>query len=316
MRVFITGANGFVGKGLVDGFSSAEGLSVIAGCRDSAVSFPESADHLCTGDLSLAPDLSEDLHGVDVVVHAAARVHVLRETSLNPLSDFRRENVEATLSLARCAANAGVRRFIFLSTVKAGVHKREGYLYADDTSSPDGDFAVSKLEAEQGLRELEKKTPMEVVIIRLPLVYGVGVKGNFQLISKAVSKGFPLPLLLVKNSRPYIGLSNLVDFVYLCLTHPKAPGEIFLVSDDNDVSTVELVRRLAASCGKKRYFLIPFPVVILRSLAGLVGKADAFRALCGTLRLDTHKSRKILGWMPRHSIEQELKKMAAQDVSI
>jgi nucleoside-diphosphate-sugar epimerase len=261
------------------------------------------------GDLLPATDWSAALQDVDKLVHCAARVHVMQDDSTDPLRAYRLVNVECTLNLARQAAASGVRRFVFVSSIKVNgeaTQPRQPFS-ADDLPAPLDPYGVSKLEAEQGLREIEARTGMEVVIVRPPLVYGPGVKANFASMMRWVARGLPLPFGAIDNARSMVALGNLVDFLVTCLKHPEAAGQTFLVSDGEDVSTTELLRRTAKAMGKKA-LLLPIPSSVLVSGATLLGKRSVAQRLCGSLQVDIEKTRRLLGWNPPLTLDQGLKK--------
>jgi nucleoside-diphosphate-sugar epimerase len=250
------------------------------------------------------------LTGCETVVHLAARVHVMADTAADPLEEFRRVNVQGTLNLARQAAVAGVRRFVFVSSI--GVNCAETYrrpFTAHDEVAPHSPYAVSKYEAELGLQALAAETGMEVVIIRPPLVYGPGAPGNFGSLLRWLKRGVPLPLGAIHNQRSLVALDNLVDLIITCLTHPAAANQTFLVSDGEDVTTTELLRRMGQALGRPAH-LIPVPVSWLKLAAKLVGKPDVAQRLCGSLQVDIEKTRRLLDWTPPISLDEGLKKAA------
>lgn len=261
---------------------------------------PSSADFLKIGDLSSEFNWLPGLAGVDVVVHTAARVHVMKDAASDPMLAFRAMNVQATLNLARQAALAGVHRFVFLSSIKVnGESTKENQAFtADDIPAPMDCYGISKLEAEQGLHEIALQTGMQIVIIRPPLVYGPGVKANFQEMMRWLSFGVPLPFGAVqKNRRSLVALDNLVDLIRVCAQHPDAANQIFLVSDGEDLSTTALLRRLAYAMGKSAC-LVPVPAFVLRWVAAVAGKKAVAMRLCESLQLDISKTRRLLGWKP------------------
>ena len=264
--------------------------------------------HVVQG-LSAGSDWSAAVLKQDAVIHAAARVHVMKDQMSNPLAGYRCVNVDGTLQLAKQAAAAGVKRFIFISSVKVnGEATLPGIPFsAEDAPAPLDPYGVSKLEAEQGLREISAQTGMEVVIVRPPLVYGPGVKANFASMMLWVARGVPLPLGSIRNSRSMVALDNLVDLLVTCLKHPAAAGQTFLVSDGEDVSTTQLLRRTAQAMGKPSR-LLPVPVDLLQWGAALAGKRDVAQRLCGSLQVDISKTRQLLGWSPPLTLDQGLKK--------
>ena len=289
MKVLITGASGFVGSRLCEAMR-VQGHTVVAAPRNGA-----------------AP-----LTGVDVVVHLAARVHVMHDTAADPLVLFRAVNVDATLQLAHQAAACGVKRFVFVSSVKVnGEVTPPGRAFTEaDAPNPQDAYGLSKFDAEQGLRTLAETAGLDVVIIRPPLVYGPGVKGNFAALMRAVQRGWPLPLGAVHNQRSLVALDNLVDFIGTCIAHPQAANQTFLVSDGHDLSTTELVRGLALVADVPAR-LLPLPVWALQAGARLVGRGNAVQRLCGNLQVDISKARRLLGWTPPLSVHEGLLRVLA-----
>lgn len=306
MRVLITGANGLVGFAACRCIRSAGG-EVRAAVRSS---HGFDGEHI-VGDVDGATVWSRAVAGCDAVLHTAARVHVMGDHARCPLTESRRVNVEGTLALARQAVEAGVKRFVFLSSIKVnGEETQIGQRYTpNDTPKPSDPYAISKCEAEEGLRRIADETGMEVVIIRPVLVYGPGVKGNFLSMMGWLHKGVPLPLGGIHNSRSLVALDNLVDLIVTCLDHPAAANETFLVSDGEDLSTPELLKRTAAAMGKSAR-LIQVPASIIQIGATLLGKGEIGQRLCGSLQVDISKTRQLLGWTPIVTVDQALKKAA------
>lgn len=310
MRFLVTGANGFVGQSLCAELIRRGGL-VRAAVRSGTVD-SDTFDRWIVGSIDAETDWSTALRDQDMVIHLAARVHVMKDAAADPLAAFRQVNVQATLNLARQAAAAGVKRFVFLSSVKVnGEYTLPGQAFSEsDVPAPQDAYGVSKYEAEQGLRQLAADTGMEVVIIRPPLVYGPGVKANFASLMRAVQRGWPLPLGAVHNRRSLVALDNLVDFIATCVAHPQAANQTFLVSDGHDLSTADLVRGLAQAAGVSAR-LIPVPVWILQAGAALVGKGASVQRLVGNLQVDISKARALLGWVPPVTVEDGLHRALA-----
>lgn len=308
-QVLVTGATGFVGTALVPALQ-LRGWQVRAAVRSPGRTAAD--DEVVTGSLGEAFDWAPALRGVDRVVHLAARVHVMQDAAADPLTEFRRTNVAGTLSLARAAADAGVRRFVFVSSIKVnGEGTRDGVPFdANDSPAPADPYGVSKREAEDGLFEIGRDTGMEVVVVRPPLVYGPGVKANFEAMMRWLMRGVPLPLGAIGNRRTLVGLDNLVDLIATCLEHPAAAGEIFLAGDDEDLSTTDLLRRLAAALGV-RARLIPVPAALLEAAAALIGKRSVAQRLCSNLQVDIGKARRLLGWTPPVPVDEGLRRTAA-----
>lgn len=309
MNILVTGGAGFVGRALLKALMARGGCSLRTSVRPGGHSVCLTGVDVVVADLAPETDWAEALVGVDAVVHTAARVHIMDDRVVDPLAEFRRTNVAGTLALARQAAAAGVRRFVYISSIKVN---GEGTLVgrpftAEGVPAPRDAYGMSKMEAEQGLRKIAAGTGMEVVIIRPPLIYGPGVRANFEALMRAVARGLPLPLGSIHNLRSLVSLDNLVDFIDTCLQHPQAANQTFLVSDGEDVSTPELVRRMARTM-RRPARLLPVPMWLLRAGAGVLGKWNMAQRLCGSLQVDSSKARQLLGWIPPQTLDESLRK--------
>jgi nucleoside-diphosphate-sugar epimerase len=308
--ILVTGATGFVGRALVQKLVD-DHLPVRACVRQASATMPMGADIAHIEGLSAEMDWTRALDGITTVVHAAARVHVMDDKAADPLAEFRRVNVAGTLHLASQAAAAGVSRFVFVSSIKVnGEATESGRAFsADDIPAPLDAYGISKMEAEQGLHELSKLTGMEVVIIRPPLVYGPGVKANFQAMMSWLNRGIPLPLGAVHNARSLVAVDNLVALIATCITHPAAANQTLLVSDGEDLSTTQLLQRMGRALGRPAR-LIPVPASLLRIGATALGKPAIAQRLCGSLQVDIAKTKKLLAWSPPLSVDEGLRKAA------
>lgn len=303
MKILITGANGFVGSRLCQ-CAKSHGFNV------SPVSRMNIPEAFVVGNIGPDTDWKTAFKNVDTIVHLAARVHVMEDAAKDPLTEFRRTNVDGTLNLAKQAAQAGVKRFVFLSSIKVnGETTRPGQLFTNqDKPDPRDPYALSKHEAEEALRQVEKDTGLEVIIIRPPLIYGPGVKANFLRLIQAVRKGVFLPLGKVNNKRSLVALDNLVDLALTCVDHPAAAGQTFLVSDGEDLSTPGLIRKIARAMGKKAR-LLPVPLSFLRMAGGILGKRAEVERLVSSLQVDIGHTCETLGWKPVVSVDEQLKKI-------
>jgi len=301
-RVLVTGGSGFVGSAVC---KKLQGDDLVTIGRSKGVYsgtfFQKQIDSL--------ENYKDCLDGVGVVVHCAARAHVMSDNDRDPINAYRSVNVDGTLNLARQSIMAGVKRFVFISSIKVNGESTslDKCFTSDDIPAPEDAYGISKLEAEQGLFELSKKSEMEIVIIRPPLVYGPGVKGNFASMVNLLNRGLPLPLGAVNNKRSLIGIDNLVDMIITCIDHPAAANQVFLAGDGEDLSTTELLKTVASSLGRSSR-LIPVPVPILMLAAKLIGKKRLALKVLGSLQVDISKARFMLGWVPPLSLEEGLKR--------
>lgn len=310
MKVFLTGGSGFIGRALIKELHQKWPLNVAM--RRNLSDLPPNCTYFPIDDISQSTEFSLALSGCDAVIHAAARVHVLGETATDPLSEYRRVNVAGTLNLAAQAARAGIRRFVFISSIKVNGESTAPArpFQPDDAPNPQDDYGISKLEAELGLRRVGAQTGMEIVIVRPPLVYGEGVTANFGALMRAVGRGIPLPLGAIQNQRSLVALENLTSFISTCVTHPNAVNQVFFVSDGEDLSTPELIRGIASATGRPAR-LIPIPIWLLKTVCTAIGKGDLIQRLCGNLQVDLSKSREVLGWKPSISVAEGLRQAVA-----
>jgi len=307
MNILLTGATGFLGSVLVRALSRRKDMSLAVALRTQKPSLC-STTHV-VGGCSSDTDWSAALAGQLVVVHALARAHIMKDEVPDPLAEYRRVNFDGTLNLARQAAAAGVKRFIFISSIKVnGEATALGRPFtANAVPAPEDPYGISKLEAEQGLMQLAAETGMEVVIIRPPLVYGPGVKGNFASMIKLVDKGIPLPFGAVDNKRSLVGIDNLVDLIIRCIGHPAAANQVFLAGDGADLSTTELLRGVGRAMGKPAR-LFPVPAGMLQLGATLLGKKAMAQRLLGSLQVDISKTCELLNWKPPYTVEEGLRR--------
>ena len=309
MKFMITGASGFVGKLLC-----AEMLrrnQIVRTAYRSLHTTAQGTEAVAIGEINGETDWNNALSGIDAVIHLAARVHMIRDTAADPLAEFLKVNLHGTENLARQAAQAGVKRFVYVSSIKVNGECTTGEqsFSESDPANPQDPYAISKWQAEQALHRLAQESGLEVVIVRPPLVYGPGVKGNFLSLLKAVEQGMPLPLAGANNARSLVYVDNLADALIACATHPSAAGQTYLVSDGEAVSTAALVDKMAQALGRpNRSFY--FPPGLLRTVAALSGRADQMDKLLGSLRINDQKIRRELGWAPPYSLEQGLRATA------
>lgn len=309
-KVLVTGATGFIGTAFCLR-ARREGWQVRGAVRSVSDhnNLPPRVEAVPVGMIGPVTEWVSSMEGVEILVHLASRTHVMRETASNPLAEYRKVNVVGTEHLARQAAAAGIKRLVFLSSVKVNGEGRLDPYTEDDLPAPEDHYGVSKLEAEEVLWKVSAETGMEVVILRSPLVYGPGVKANFLSLLKAVHGGIPLPFGSIRNKRSFIYLDNLVDAIAVCLTHLAAVGSIYLVSDGDDISTPELIRKVAFAF-ERPVRLFAFPPRLIRFIGSMVGKGDTVNRLVGALTVDTRKIRQELDWHPPYNMEQGLRETA------
>jgi len=312
MTLLVTGASGFIGRALCAELL-LHGYTVKASVRSlnaRACIALEGTETIAVGAVDVSTDWHDALEDCDAIVHLASRVHVMTDKASDPLAEFRSVNVDGTLNLANEAANAGIRRFVFLSSVKVnGEQTLPGKPFTEQNApAPLHSYAISKYEAEKGLQKLSSQSGMEVVIIRSPLVYGPGAKANILNMMRWLKKGVPLPLGAIDNRRSLIGLDNLIDFIITCLESPAAANQIFLVSDGEDVSSSSLLNRMATGLNVPAR-LFPFPKKILEAILMIVGRKDIAQRLYGSLQVDITKAKTNLGWYPPVSVDEGLHRM-------
>ncbi|WP_445404075.1 NAD-dependent epimerase/dehydratase family protein [Acinetobacter vivianii] len=309
-KVLITGSNGFLGKFLCQYLSNKD-YSVIAHTRTPQVFSQSNIQNI---NFDLNQNLEElDLKGVQVVIHCAGRAHVMNETAASPLEAYRQINVEGTLNLAKKAVQSGVRRFIYLSSIKVNGEEatQQKPFTAEDSINTDDPYGLSKYEAEQALKQLAQETGLEVVIIRPVLIYGPNVKANFKSMISLASKKIPLPVGCLNNKRSMVSVYNLADLIEVCLSHPNASGHTFLASDQDDISVKQLFEKLA-SLQNNKLIKVPVPKNLIFLLASLVGRSAMASRLCSELVVNTSKNTQVLGWKAPYSTEQSLAKMFSE----
>jgi len=309
MNLLITGINGFVGCALAESLlrlgGHVNGTVRLLGKRNSFI--PAGAKIYATGEINEETAWGKALHGVEVVVHLAARVHFVEDLSEDPPTEFRLVNTIGTEHLAEQAAQAGVKRFVYLSSIKVNGEQTFEQPFTETAPyHPADQYAASKVEAEKLLKKISGKTGMEVVIIRPPLIYGPGVKANFYKMMHWLDKGFPLPLGAIQNKRSLVALDNLISLIAICVEHPAAANQTFLVSDGDDLSTTDLLQHLMATLGSS-VCLLPVPQCLLKFCLGILGKGHLAQRLCGSLQVDISKAKNVLGWRPPITVKEGLK---------
>ena len=313
MKILVTGGTGFVGSALCKVlYSHGYKLHVALRHAEDIALLPKSAVPFVVGDIDGQTDWTQALAGCEVVMHLAARVHIMQDAAKDPLTEYRKTNTEATLHLAEEAVKAGIKRFIFASSIKVnGEETSPGQPFtANDLPAPQDPYGISKYEAETGLMKLALQTRMDVVIVRPPLVYGPGVKANFETMLRWLARGIPLPLGMVTNNRrSFVALDNLVDLLIICIEHPIAANQVFLASDGEDLSTAVLMEKMSKALGKHP-ILLPVPPAILKAGAKMLGCMDAAQRLLGSLQVDISKTQALLGWSPPLSADEGFRQTA------
>lgn len=311
MKILITGATGFIGSALMEYFSKAQNICVIGMVRTMNNVSTDTNVEFRLGEVGSSDKLDIYLNDIDVIIHTAGRAHVMNNNLVNSIDKFRQINTFGTLELASLAAEAGVKRFIFLSTIKVNGEATDlaSPFSIDNIEKPQDPYGISKYEAEIGLREISKETDMEITTIRLPLVYGMGVKGNFNDLISTLSLRIPLPLASITNNRrSMVGLDNLLSLISKCVTNPKAANQTFFVSDNNDMSTYHLLKLLGCSIGKPA-ILFKFPISILILISKIFNIENRIQRLIGTLQVDISHTCHRLDWDPPFSVEQGFKRL-------
>jgi len=308
-KILITGATGFVGRALFENLKSKKKYFAHLTTRTNQEELFEGGKAFNIGEIDANTDWKDALDGVDCIIHCAARAHMTEKKQTDSLNAYRTINVDGTRNLAKQAVSIGIKRFIFLSSIKVngeGTIASKSFKY-NDISQPEDAYGISKWETEKALLEISKQTGLEVVIIRPPLVYGEGVKGNFLRLLDIVYKQIPLPFAKINNLRSFIALDNLIDLIICCIEHPKAGGKTFLVSDGEDLSTSDLIMKLSKLMDKSpRLFQVP--QLIIQLIGRLVGKSSEVKRLLESLRVDNSYTREILGWSPVLSLDESLAK--------
>ncbi len=312
MKILLTGASGFIGKSI---YNKTYLKNYFIRCIWRELNFQppttsSKLEHLAIGTINEKTNWTEFLNDIDCIIHCAAKAHVLNNSQSNSIESYRNINVEATKNLALQASKSGVKRLIFLSSigVNGNFTKDNNAFDINHSPQPVDNYAISKLEAEEALKKISKHTGLELVIIRAPLVYGPGVKGNFQRLLNLISKNIPLPFGSVKNIRSFVGIDNLIDLIICCVEHPDAIQKTFLVSDDQDLSTTELIQLMASSMGRSAR-LFPVPITLLKFFGFICGRQNEIEKLLGSLQVDITLTKKILNWTPPISVKEGIRRM-------
>ena len=312
-KILVTGASGFIGQSLCETLSKSRRLVLGAVRNLNSILINKNIEYIPVGDIAFKKNWKDLLVDVDCIIHCAGRAHKMIDNK--NLDTYSLANINGTKYLAEQAAEVGVKRLVFLSSVKVNgetTHQNtKQKLSHKNTPNPIDYYAISKLEAEKALWEISSRTGLEVVVVRLPLVYGYGVKGNLARLIKIVKSGIQLPLGLIKNQRSMIGIDNLVDLLIRCIDHLEACGKTFLASDGEDLSTPKLVKLIASSMGRKAN-LFPCPIFMLKFLGSVFGRSEEINRLVGSLRIDNSYTKKILNWSPPISVEEGIRRMVQE----
>ena len=308
MKVLITGSNGFIGQHLVSNLRNEKGISLVLSSRKYVESLSDLAEQFIFSSIDSSTNWGKVLAGVDTVVHLAGIAHDIKLNFKNSDTKYIESNIKTTSNLAKQAVKAGVKRFVYLSSIK--VNGEETFInkpfMAEDIPDPQDSYAKSKLNAEIALKEISKISDLELVIIRPVLVYGPGVKGNFLNLMKWIKRGIPLPFALIKNKRDLVSVDNLVNFITICLKHPSAVDQVFLISDNISLSTKNLIKKIARF-QKKKIFLLPFPKILLNLVFNLIGRKELSQKLLGSLEVNIQKNINLVGWRPSQDVDEVLK---------
>lgn len=310
-NILVTGAGGFIGNALIHHLQKASANNVIGIFRQNQTELPKAIQQIIIQNLTPETDWHEALHEIDCIIHLAGRAHILQEATTKPLEEFRKTNTETTVQLAQQAAKNNVKRLIFISSIGVNGNKNKQSFSVQSIENPVDDYAKSKYEAEIKLKAIAKKTNLEIVIIRPPLVYGADAPGNFKRLLNLIDKGYYLPLASTKNKRSFVALENLIDLISICISHPRAKNQLFLVSDDNDLSTAEFIRLIAISM-EKPVRLFSIPARLLELIVLITRKKKIANSLLSSLTLDITHTKETLGWLPPISMDRAMRLAVAK----
>lgn len=310
-NILVTGAGGFIGNALIHHLQKASANNVIGIFRQNQTELPKAIQQIIIQNLTPETDWHEALHEIDCIIHLAGRAHILQEATTKPLEEFRKTNTETTVQLAQQAAKNNVKRLIFISSIGVNGNKNKQSFSVQSIENPVDDYAKSKYEAEIKLKAIAKKTNLEIVIIRPPLVYGADAPGNFKRLLNLIAKGYYLPLASTKNKRSFVALENLIDLISICISHPRAKNQLFLVSDDSDLSTAEFIRLIAISM-EKPVRLFSIPARLLELIVLITRKKKIANSLLSSLTLDITHTKETLGWLPPISMDRAMRLAVAK----